>query len=341
MRAGLDGPRRASPIARGRHAAAWRRASRRSGTPAWPCWRWPTPAWRPTTRRSCGPPTGCSTRRSASPATGRCAGPRSRRAAGPSSSPTTTTPTSTTPPRWCWRCAGVAHPDRARRRGGHRPRASRGSLGMQSATAAGRAFDADNTARAVPASCRSATSARSSTRRRADVTAHVVEMLAARGPRRRRRAGPARRRLAAGRSRRPTARGSGAGAPTTSTAPAPPCPPWSPPASAPTTRRMRRAVALARAPPERRRRLGRGPALLRRPERGRDGARRRASQTAWALLALLAAGEPRRTAVAARRRAGWSAPSAPTAPGTSRSSPAPGSPATSTSTTTCTGRCSR
>ena len=54
---------------------------------------------------------------------------------------------------------------------------------------------------------------------------------------------------------------------------------------------IRRAVALARSAPERRRRLGRGPALLRRPGAWRGRGASTASQTAWALLALLAAGE--------------------------------------------------
>ncbi len=83
-----------------------------------------------------------------------------------------------------------------------------------------------------------------------------------------------------------------------------------------------------------------------------------ASQTAWALLALLAAGEageaedagrpatrrrtrrPATTACGAAS-AGWPPTSARTAAGTSRSSPAPGSPATSTSTITSTGSSSR
>ena len=61
-----------------------------------------------------------------------------------------------------------------------------------------------------------------------------------------------------------------------------------------------------------------------------------ASQTAWALLALLAAGEHR--GAAAERGIRWLARTQ-RADGswTSRSSPAPGSPATSTSTITCTG----
>ena len=65
-----------------------------------------------------------------------------------------------------------------------------------------------------------------------------------------------------------------------------------------------------------------------------------ASQTAWALLALLAAGE--RESPATERGIRWLAQTQPTtAPGTSPGSPAPASPATSTSTTTCTGWPSR
>ncbi len=64
------------------------------------------------------------------------------------------------------------------------------------------------------------------------------------------------------------------------------------------------------------------------------------SQTAWALLGLLALGDrgaaAERGIAVPRRR-----PARPTARGTSRGTPAPGSPATSTSTTTCTARCSR
>ena len=60
-----------------------------------------------------------------------------------------------------------------------------------------------------------------------------------------------------------------------------------------------------------------------------------ASQTAWALLALLAAANtPAQRPSAAS--AGWRRPSAPTGAGTNRSTPGPASPATSTSTTTCT-----
>ena len=65
-----------------------------------------------------------------------------------------------------------------------------------------------------------------------------------------------------------------------------------------------------------------------------------ASQTAWALLALLAAGE-RLGAGATRGRLAGRAPARRRRLGRDRSSPAPGSPATSTSTTTCTGWSSR
>ena len=77
----------------------------------------------------------------------------------------------------------------------------------------------------------------------------------------------------------------------------------------------------------------------RRPGAGSGAATRRPSQTAWALLALLAAGE--RSAAVNAASAGWSTTSARTAPGTRPTSPAPASPATSTSTTTSTGWSSR
>ena len=114
---------------------------------------------------------------------------------------------------------------------------------------------------------------------------------------------PPRRRLAAARRRSRTARGSAAGAPTTSTAPAPSCPAL---VAAGRRRRthesIRRAVALAGArtrtptaagartcaPTTTRRWSGRGEST--------------ASQTAWALLALLAAGERERRRPSAASR---------------------------------------
>ena len=67
-----------------------------------------------------------------------------------------------------------------------------------------------------------------------------------------------------------------------------------------------------------------------------------ASQTAWALLALLAVAETPLADIAQvpsidRGVLYLTGPSAPTAPGTRTCSPEPASPATSTSTTTCTG----
>ena len=129
----------------------------------------------------------------------------------------------------------------------------------------------------------------------ADVTAHVLEMLARRRVRR-----TATPRGAAARgccaSRSPTARGSAAGARThvygTGAARARRS---SAAASRPTDPSVRRAVAWLERDAERRRRLGRGPPLLRRPRWAGRG-ESTASQTAWALLALLAAGE-RGTAV--------------------------------------------
>ena len=99
---------------------------------------------------------------------------------------------------------------------------------------------------------------------------------------------------------------------------------------------IRRAVAWLEAAPEPRRRLGRGPALLRRPGAGRAGRVHRVADR-------LGAARPARGRRAGQRRrprpasAGWPGRSGPTAAGTSRSTPAPGSPATSTSTITCTG----
>ena len=172
----------------------------------------------------------------------------------------------------------------------------------------------------------------------ADVTAHVVELLAAEPGRD---LGHAAHRAGRGSSttRRTTDRGSGAGAPTTSTAPAPPC------------RRSPRLVDRTttgrsgepRSGWKRTRTTTAAGARTCARTRTSTGVGRGAStpsQTAWALLGLIAA-RVDNGVTAARHHAGWSRTSAPTARGTSRSSPASASPATSTSTTTCTGRCSR
>ena len=62
-----------------------------------------------------------------------------------------------------------------------------------------------------------------------------------------------------------------------------------------------------------------------------------ASQTAWALLALLAAGEHGSRGDRARHRLSSPIARRPKGPGTSPTTPAPAFPVTSTSTTTCTG----
>ena len=272
-------------------------------------------------------------------ATGRSSGPTSSRPAGRSSSPTTATPTSTTPPRSCWRCAASA--DDAGRRAAARRRARRraGPSACSRADGGWGAFDADNTRRLIeklPFCDFGAVIDPPS----ADVTAHVVEMLAALGHGRRP-AGPARRALAArrpgggrlvvrplgrqlrlrhrrgrpgpgrGRGRRPSAADparralAGASTRTPTAAGARICAPTPTPTGA----------AAASRPP---------------------------SQTAWALLALLAADDrdSRRRSQRGVELAG-ATPSAATAAGTRSSTPAPASRATSTSTTRCTGWCSR
>ena len=122
--------------------------------------------------------------------------PRSR-AAGRSSSPTTTTPTSTTRPRSCWRSAEPTRPPTGPSTG-----PSPGSRGCSAATAAGRPSTSTTPGR----SCRElpfCDFGELIDPPSADVTAHVVEMLARlgsveRGGRPRRRlapAGPGGRRL--------------------------------------------------------------------------------------------------------------------------------------------------
>ena len=218
----------------------------------------------------------------------------SRPAAGRSSSPTTTTPTSTTPPRSCSRCG-------ARERRRRRRRRPRRRLDGRDAVERRRlgAFDADNTS-ALPreaAVLRLRRGHRPAERRRHRARGRDAR---ARGPR-----GRAPRRGAASTgccaSRSPTARGSAAGARTTSTAPAPRCP-RSPPAGSPGTRASARAVALAGARQNADGGWGEDLRSYRDPAwRGRGAST--ASQTAWALLALLRRG--RDAAPAVERGVRW------------------------------------
>ena len=335
MRAGLDGLD-GFTIERRPRVGASRRASRRCGTPRSRWSRSPTPA---------SPPDDPALVRAADwllgeeirvPATGRCAGRGSSPAAGRSSSRTTTTPTSTTPPRSCWRCGASSIPTPAR---------------VDAAVARGGALDGRH---AVPR--------RRLGRLRRRQHAHAADAAAVLRLRRGDRPAERRRHRARRRdARRPRPR------PTRGD---------SPPASAgccaaagarrlvvrPLGReprlRHRRGGARAASPagvtadaardpargalagdaPERRRRLGRGPALLRRPRRAGAGTRRRRRPRGRCSRAP-AAGE--RSDATSAACGGWWRRSARTAPGTSRSSPAPASPATSTSTTTCTGWSSR
>ena len=170
-----------------------------------------------------------------------------------------------------------------------------------------------------------------------DVTAHVLEMLAA----------PASAghptsagvsTTSCGEQERGRVAGSAAGARTTSTGPAPPCRRW----CAAVAAGARAIRAPSPGSSASRTTTAAGARICRSyVDRGWSGrGESTASQTAWALLALHAAGED-----GERRERGldWlvRARSAATAAGTSRTSPAPAFPATSTSTTTCTGSSSR
>ncbi len=281
-------------------------------------------------------PTGCSASRS-SAATGRCAGRGSPPAAGRSSSTTTTTPTSTTPPRSSSRCAGSRTPTRSRL--GARRRDRGVALDARHAVQDGGwgAFDADNTS-PLPNRLPFCDFGEVIDPPSADVTAHVVEMLAHEGRAATRAPGAASTGCWPNRSR--TAPGSAAGASTTSTAPAPSVPalvaaglpglaPGDPPGRPLAGERPERdggwgedlrsypdpASGSGAAPPPPPRPPGRCSRCWR---RGSARARRSSAGSA---------GSPR--------------PSGRTAPGTSRTSPAPASPGTSPSTTTSTGWSSR
>ena len=110
-------------------------------------------------------------------ATGRCGARTRRRAASRSSSRTTTTPTSTTRPSSC--CALRRAPDAGCRRG---ERGLAWSLGMQSRGGGWGAFDVDNTS-SLPAKLPFCDFGAVTDPPSADVTAHMVEMLAYEGRR--------------------------------------------------------------------------------------------------------------------------------------------------------------
>ena len=179
-------------------------------------------------------------------------------------------------------------------------RGVRWTLGMQSRNGAWGAFDVDNTS-PLPNRLPFCDFGEVIDPPSADVTAHVVEMLAheggARDPRTRRAVGWL---LAEqepsgawfGRWGTNYVYGTGSVVPALVAAGLPASHPADPPG---------RALAGERA--ERGRRLGRGPALVPRPRVDAAPGASTASQTAWALLALLAAGE--RESKAVERAVGW------------------------------------
>ena len=235
------------------------------------------------------------------PGPGRLGGARSRassRAAGRSSTTTTSTRTSTTRPWSRWRCGSSASGVPAVER------ACRWIAGMQCANGGWGAFDVDNDddwlydvpfcdfgAVIDPPSVDVTGARRRAARRRSRASSEPC--------------GAASTTSCA--SRRRTAPGGAAGASTTSTAPAPRCPALEAAGLPPEHPAMRRGVAWLEAHPERGRRLRRGLPLVR-PRRGRGApgraeAPRPPSQTAWALMGLVAAGEARSEAAA--RAAAW------------------------------------
>ena len=339
MRRGLAGWT-ASPSSRTPRTArcgGWRPASPRSGTPCWPCRarrRGPAPD-HPALQR---PPTGCSTRRSRP---GRLAGAPAgpgRRAAGRSSSTTTTTPTSTTPPRWCSRCAGSAHRDPDASRAAPSTAAVRWMVGHAVQRTAAGARSTPTTPATLADKLPFCDFGAVIDPPSADVTAHMVEALAAEGL-----AGePAARRGVVWllRAQEPDGSwfgrwganyvyGTGAVVPALIAAGVPPRKPA-----------IRRAVAWLEQHQNADGGWGEDLRSYDDPALGGRG-ESTASQTAWALLALLAAGE--RDATAAERGVALAGrdPARGRHLGRAASSPAPASPATSTSTTTCTGWCSR
>ena len=321
-------------------AAASRRASRRSGTPPWRSIALADAGVDPDDPALVrGGRLAARRGGHGAPATGRSAGPGSRPAAGRSSSPTTTTPTSTTPPRSCWPSIGSAVDDPARR--ATPPSSGRwpGPSACSAATAAG----APSTS-TTPAGCVAALPfcdfGEVIDPPSADVTAHVVEMLAAEP---------------AGRAR-PSDRGRGL-----ARAAQEPDGSWfgrwgvnyvyGTGAAVPGAGRRRRARRRPSDPP------GGAPGSSEHQNAdggwGEDLRSYRDDRLAGpgqldGVADGVGAARParRRRALERRRRAravglARRRPSAPTAPGTSPGSPAPASPATSTSTTTSTGWCSR
>ena len=228
-------------------------------------------------------------------ATGRSMRPASLPAAGRSSSPTSTTPTSMTRPRSCWRWSAPSWgPSALRRRGARDAGAGVGRGDAELRRRLGRVRCRQH----AFAGARAAVPGLRRGDRRAERRRHGARGRDARRARARRLAGGAARACAGcSTTRSATAPGSGAGVSTTSTARAPRCPGLvaagvdpaqraDPPRRAwlEATRTTTAAGARTRAPTTIRAGSAAGPST--------------ASQTAWALLALHAAGE--RSAALAR-----------------------------------------
>ena len=246
-----DDPHRVTAAARDRQAAGRRRRTRRYCQPCLsPVWDTAlachalmevgerarsTPAIRRGARLA-GSAAGARRRRRLGGGAARTCGP----AAGPSNTPTRIIPTSTTPPS----VGAGARPRSTTRRAtddGDRPRPPNGSSACRAATAAGAAFDADNThyyLNHIPFADHGALLDPPT----ADVSARCVGLLAQLGDRGRSPGAGARRSTICGASRRPTAAGSAAGAPTTSTAPGRCCARSTPPGSSRQRPRSARAV---------------------------------------------------------------------------------------------------
>ena len=264
-------------------AGASRPASRRCGTPPWPSSPSPTPVARPSDPVLRSAAAGCSARRSPCPATGPCAAPTSARGLG-------LRVRQRQLPRHRRHGRGRAGPraDRRATRPAAVERAVAWIEGMQCRDGGWGAFDVDNTQDSLPraALLRLRRADRPAERGRDRPRGRDAGQAWGAAGRRSTGAWPG-----CSRPRRPTAPGSGAGAPTTSTAPAPSC-------------RRSWPRACRAEPPGR----SAGPSPGWRRHQNDDGGwgedlrsyddpsqagrgASTASQTAWALLALLAAGE--------------------------------------------------
>ena len=211
-----------------------------------------------------------------------------------------------------------------------------GSIGLQSAQRRLGRRSTPTTRITTSTTSPSPTTAPCSIRRRADVTARCLSMLAQLGNRRRSSAHDTGLAYLSA-SRRPTAAGSAAGGSTTSTGPGRCCRALNAVGLGTGRRRGAPRGRLADRQPARRRRLGRDGRSYAPTRATRRSALQHASQTAWALLGLMAAGEIDHPAVGAASP-GCCDTSDRTAPGTRACTPRSASRGCSTCATTATAR---